>query len=232
MAPKILVVLTSRGQMDNGNPTGWYLPELAHPYYDLVGSDESNPKVEIVVASPAGGEAPLDQGSVKMFEKDEESVKFLNSKQKLWKETRRLDEFLGKASEFAGVFYPGGHGPMFDLVNDETSIKLIQEFYEAGKPVAAVCHGPIVFVNVKVNGQPLLKDREATGFSNAEEEAVQLTSAMPKLLEDEIKRVGGKYVKAAEPWGEKLAVDGQVITGQNPASAHAVGVALAKAIGL
>ena len=166
-----------------------------------------------------------------MFEKDEESVKFLNTKQKLWKETRRLDEFLGKTSEFAAVFYPGGHGPMFDLVKDETSIKLIQEFYEAGKPVAAVCHGPIVFVNVNVNGQPLLKGREATGFSNAEEEAVQLTAAMPNLLEDEIKRVGGKYVKAAEPWAEKVVVDGQVITGQNPGSAHAVGVALAKAIG-
>lgn len=166
-----------------------------------------------------------------MFEKDEESVKFLNTKQDLWTQTRPLKEFLGKASEYAAVFYPGGHGPMFDLVKDETSIQLIQEFYSAGKPVAAVCHGPIVFTNVTVDGQPLLKGREATGFSNAEEDASQLTEQMPQLLEDEIKRVGGKYVKAKEDWGEKVVVDGQVITGQNPGSAHAVGVAIAKAIG-
>ncbi|KAF4978686.1 hypothetical protein FZEAL_4980 [Fusarium zealandicum] len=232
MAPKVLVVLTSRDKMDNGHPTGWYLPELAHPYYDLVGSDESNPKVEIVVASPAGGNAPLDDASVQMFAKDEESVKFLNEKKQLWEETRPLKEFLGKSSEFAAIFYPGGHGPMFDLVKDETSIKLIEEFYKAGKPVSAVCHGPIVFVNVTVDGKPLLQGRQATGFSNAEEDAVQLSSAMPALLEDEIKRVGGNYVKADEAWGEKVVVDGQVITGQNPSSAHAVGKELLKAIGL
>ncbi|KAF4465242.1 chaperone HSP31 [Fusarium albosuccineum] len=231
MAPKVLVVLTSRDKMDNGNPTGWYLPELAHPYYDLIGSDESNPKVDIVVASPAGGNAPLDQGSVKMFEQDPESVKFLNEKKQLWEQTRPLSEFLGKAPEFAGLFYPGGHGPMFDLVKDETSLKLIEEFYKAGKPVAAVCHGPIVFVNATIDGKPLLQGRQVAGFSNKEEEAVGLTSAMPALLEDEIKRVGGNYVEA-EPFAEKLAVDGQVITGQNPGSAHAVGKALAKAIGI
>ncbi|KAH6892992.1 class I glutamine amidotransferase-like protein [Thelonectria olida] len=230
---KVLVVLTSQDKMTNGNPTGWYLPELAHPYYDLIGEDEANPKVEIVVASPAGNVAPLDQGSVKMFESDPESVKFHKEKKSVWEETRPLGEFLGKSSEYEAVFYPGGHGPMFDLVNDKDSLKLIQEFYEAGKPVAAVCHGPIVFVNVTVNGgQPLLKDREATGFSNAEEDAVGLTDAMPVLLEDEIKRVGGKYTKAAEPWGEKVVVDGLIITGQNPGSAHAVGKALAKAIGI
>ncbi|KAJ4249543.1 hypothetical protein NW757_007567 [Fusarium falciforme] len=231
MAPKVLVVLTSRDKMDNGNPTGWYLPEFAHPYYDLVGEDESNPKAEIVVASPAGGKSPLDEASIKMFENDPESVKFLNEKKSLWENTRPLSEFLGKASEFDAIFYPGGHGPMFDLVKDETSIKLIEEFYKAGKPVSAVCHGPIVFVNVTIDGKPLLQGREVAGFSNSEEDAVQLSSAMPALLEDEIKRVGGNYVKG-EDWGEKLAVDGLVITGQNPASAHAVGKALAKAIGI
>ncbi|KAK7419716.1 hypothetical protein QQZ08_010729 [Neonectria magnoliae] len=231
-AKKILIVLTSRAQTNNGNPTGWYLPELAHPYYDLVGPDEANPKVEVVVASPAGGVAPLDEGSVKLFESDPESVKFLNTKKPLWEQTRPLADFLGKTADFDAVFYPGGHGPMFDLVNDATSLKLIQEFYEAGKPVAAVCHGPIVFVNVVANGKPLLEGREATGFSNAEEDAVDMTKHMPVLLEDEIKRVGGKYVKAAEPWGEKVVVDGQVITGQNPGSAHGVGIALAKALGI
>ncbi|KAF5021612.1 hypothetical protein F66182_6359 [Fusarium sp. NRRL 66182] len=225
MAPKVLVVLTSQAKMNNGNPTGWYLPEFAHPYYDLV-----NKGVEIVVASPAGGNAPLDQASVKMFEKDEESVRFLNENKEIWEQTRPLNEFVGKSSEFDAIFYPGGHGPMFDLVNDETSIKLIQEFYKAGKPVAAVCHGPIVFVNVTVDGKPLLQGRQVAGFSNSEEDAVGLTSAMPVLLEDEIKRVGGNYVKG-DDWSEKLAVDGQVITGQNPASAHAVGKAILKAIG-
>jgi putative intracellular protease/amidase len=166
-----------------------------------------------------------------MFKGDEESVKFLNEKKQVWEQTTPLKEFLGKSSEYDAIFYPGGHGPMFDLVNDETSIKLIEEFYKAGKPVAAVCHGPIVFVNVKVDGKPLLEGREATGFSNSEEEAVQLTSSMPVLLEDEIKRVGGKYVKADNDWAEKLVVDGQVITGQNPASAHVVGKAILKAIG-
>lgn len=200
-------------------------PEFAHPYYDFV-----NANVEVVVASPKGGESPLDQASVEMFKGDEESVKFLNEKKQIWEQTTPLKEFLGKASEFDAVFYPGGHGPMFDLVNDETSIKIIEEFYKAGKPVAAVCHGPIVFTQVKIDGKPLLEGREATGFSNSEEDAVQLTSAMPVLLEDEIKRVGGKYVKA-DDWAEKSVVDGQVITGQNPASAHAVGKAILKAIG-
>ncbi|KAF7550362.1 hypothetical protein G7Z17_g5761 [Cylindrodendrum hubeiense] len=232
-AKKILIVLTSQAKMNNGAATGWYLPELAHPYYALVGADEQNTNVEIVVASPAGGVAPLDQVSVQAFESDPASVKFLNTKKQLWEETRPLSEFLGKASEYDAVFYPGGHGPMFDLVNDKNSLQLIQEFYEAGKPVAAVCHGPIVFVNVTVNGgKPLLSGREVTGFSNAEEDAAGMTPHMPVLLEDEIKRVGGNYVKADELWAEKAVVDGQIISGQNPASAHAVGVALAKALGI
>lgn len=166
-----------------------------------------------------------------MFKGDESSVKFLNEKKQIWENTTPLSEFLGKSDEFAAIFYPGGHGPMFDLVNDKTSHKIIQEFYKAGKPVASVCHGPIAFVNVDIDGKPLLRGRDVAGFSNEEEDQVQMTKAMPVLLEDEIKRVGGNYVKADQAWGEKLAVDGQVITGQNPASAHAVGVAIAKAIG-
>ncbi|KAF7561246.1 hypothetical protein G7046_g2897 [Stylonectria norvegica] len=231
MAPKVLVVLTSHDHLDDGRQIGWYLPEFAHPYYALVGTDESNPKVEITVASPAGKVAPLDKNSVAQFT-DDESVKFLNTQQKLWQETRPLDEFLGKSSEFDAIFYPGGHGPMFDLVKDKTSIKLIEEFYKAGKPVAAVCHGPVVFVNVTIDGEPLLKGRKVTGFSNAEEDAAQLTDAMPELLENALKRVGAKYSKADELFGEEVVIDGQVITGQNPASARGVGAALAKAIGI
>lgn len=137
MAPKkVLIVLTSCAKMDNGNPTGWYLvrllfplpllhlfsiltqqqPELAHPYYDLIGDDESNPKVELVIASPDGGVAPLDQTSVTMFAEDPESVKFVKEKKSLWEETRPLKEFLGKASEFDAIFYPGGHGTPFSLI--------------------------------------------------------------------------------------------------------------------
>lgn len=167
-----------------------------------------------------------------MFRGDLDAIEFLNERKHLWEETTPLKEFLGRASEFDALFYPGGHGPMFDLVDDKDSQQLIREFYETGKPVAAVCHGPIVFINVEVGGKPLLEGREATGFSNVEEEAVGLTSAMPKLLEDEIKRVGGKYVIAEGAWNPKVVVDGQIITGQNPASSHGVGIVLAQAIGL
>lgn len=121
---------------------------------------------------------------------------------------------------------------MFDLVNDQDSIELIQEFLAAKKPVASVCHGPIVLVNAKgPDGEPVVKGKEVTGFSNVEEDQVQLTKAMPLLLEDALVKNGGKYVKAAEPWGEKVVTDGLIITGQNPASAKGVGEALAKALG-
>lgn len=142
-----------------------------------------------------------------------------------------MERFLGKASEFDAIFFPGGHGPMFDLVDDKVSQRLIAEFFLAGKVVAAVCHGPIAFANVEVNGKPLLEGRKATGFSNEEESIIGLTSAMPKLLEDAINEAGGTYSKASKPWAEHVVVDGQLITGQNPASALGVGEALAKALG-
>ncbi|KAF4120646.1 DJ-1/PfpI family [Geosmithia morbida] len=223
MAPKILVVLTSVDKMvGSGLPTGWYLPELAHPYEVL------EPKAELVFASPKGGVAPIDQGSVEMFKADPVSTEFYANKKSVWENTKPLKDFADRVSEFDAVFYPGGHGPMFDLATDAVSIKLIEDFVKAGKPVAAVCHGPAVFVNVP----GLLQGKDVTGFSNAEEEAVQLTSSMPFLLEDAIKKAGATYVKAAEPWAEKVVTSGLVITGQNPASAKATGEALAKALGL
>ncbi|RFU74277.1 chaperone hsp31 [Trichoderma arundinaceum] len=232
MARRILFVLTSRAKMDNGAPTGWPVqPEFARPYFHLIGPDEAKPRAEIVVASPAGGHAPIDEMSVANF-KDDASVKFYETRKHLWEQTAPLREFHGKASEFDAVFYPGGHGPMFDLVNDKDSIKLIEEFYNAGKVVAAVCHGPIALVNAVVDGKPLLNGRRATGFSNAEEDAIKLSEAMPALLEDEIKRVGGTYVKADALWKEQVVVDGRIITGQNPNSAQGVGIAIAQAIGL
>lgn len=230
MAPKVLVVLTSYGKIaGTDKATGWYLPELAHPY------DVLAPKTELIFASPAGGEAPLDQASVEAFKSDDSSVEFHKTKSDLWKNTSKLSSFLGHASEFAAVFYPGGHGPMFDLATDKDSIALINEFVAAGKPVAAVCHGPAVFTNVVLpGGKHLLEGKEVTGFSNVEEDQSQMTSLMPFLLEDKIKEVGGIYKKADEPWGVKvLTVDGgKLITGQNPASAKGVGEAIAKAIGV
>ncbi|KAK7941366.1 uncharacterized protein PG986_013753 [Apiospora aurea] len=239
MAPKVLVVLTSFGHIEAANsPTGWYLltniapvrqPELAHPYNVLA------PKTELVMALPKGGEAPLDPSSVKAFAQDAESVEFLKSKTDVWKNTQKLSAFRGKAAEFDALFYPGGHGPMFDLATDADSIALIQEFVAAGKPVAAVCHGPAVFTDVTLpDGTPLLKGKEATGFSNVEEDQAQMTKLMPFLLEDKIKEVGATYKKADEAWGPLvLSVDsGKLITGQNPASAKGVGEAILKAIGL
>ncbi|KZZ92910.1 ThiJ/PfpI family protein [Moelleriella libera RCEF 2490] len=226
MAKKVLVVLTSADKIVKlDKPTGWYLPEFAHPY------DVLAPKAEIVVASPKGGVAPLDPTSVEMFKSDESSVNFLKNNKHVWENTKPLKDFVGRSSEFDAIFYPGGHGPMFDLVTDPDSIKLVEEFYSAGKPVAAVCHGPIVFRDAKINGQPLLRGKKVTGFTNVEEDQVKLSDAMPFLLEDELKRVGAHFEAAEEPWGEKIVVDGLIISGQNPASAKGVGEAIVKAVG-
>ncbi|KZL87234.1 hypothetical protein CI238_10883, partial [Colletotrichum incanum] len=267
--PKLLVVLTSQSILPTrkDTKTGWYLPEFAHPYNALA------PFVDIVVASPKGGEAPLDPFSVVDSQDDQESVKFFNEKQFLWKNTAELSKFLGQSSEFAGVFYVGGHGPMFDLCRDgftsiaesgvkqthtskikpfsyalshpekclrdnlavdEISQALIREFYESGKIVSAVCHGPGALVNTKLSdGEYLVKGQEVTGFSNAEEDAYQFTDAMPFLLENELKNHGANYVKANEPFGVKVVVsgkNGRLITGQNPPSAGVIGSALLEAI--
>jgi len=229
MPPKVLFVLTSHNKLgDTGKPTGWYLPEFAHPY------DVLADHVQIVVASPAGGEAPLDPSSVEAFQADPASQKFLKTKEALWKNTEKLSSFLGRAGEFEAIFFVGGHGPMFDLANDETSHKLINEFYTHNKIVSAVCHGPAALAHVKLSsGGYLLDGQRVTGFSNSEEEAVGLLSAMPFKLEDELNKAsGGKYEKAEKDWAEKVVVarGGRLITGQNPASASGVGKAIYDAI--
>ncbi|KAL5337372.1 class I glutamine amidotransferase-like protein [Aspergillus crustosus] len=237
MAPKILFVLTSFSRIEaNNHPTGWYLPEFAHPWSVL------HDKAEIVIASPLGGEAPLDPASVKMFENDPISTTFLKDQEKLWKNTHKLQEFVDRVDEFDAVFYVGGHGPMFDLATDPTSIKLIQSFAASRKPISAVCHGPAVFINVTTpSGTPLLQGTEVTGFSNEEEDQVQLSSVMPFMLEDELnQRSGGRYVKAGSAWGEKVVVSkvqaegygGWIVTGQNPASAEGVGREVARVLGI
>jgi len=227
MQPKILVVLTSTDKIESINhPTGWYLPELAHPY-DVLAA-----RAEIVVASPKGGVAPLDPSSAETFKEDPSSKNFLENHKSVWENTKPLSEFVGRASEFDAIFYPGGHGPMFDLVTDKDSIALIEEFSAQNKPVASVCHGPVVLVNAKgKDGQPLVSGKRVTGFSNVEEDQAKMTAAMPFLLEDALNKAGGKYEKAAEPWGEHVITDGLLITGQNPASAKGVGEALVKLLG-
>ncbi|KAI8628122.1 ThiJ/PfpI family protein [Xylariaceae sp. FL1651] len=231
MAPKVLVVLTSFGHIEAANkPTGWFLPELSHPYNVLTKAG-----VEIVTASPKGGIAPLDPGSVEMSKDDAAAQAFATEKKAVWEQTERVASFKGRAGEFAAVFYPGGHGPMFDLVNDADSIAVIEEFAAAGKPVAAVCHGPAVLLNVKTeDGKSILAGKDVTGFSNAEEDAVDMSKYMPFMLEDRMKEAGGNYKKAFEPWGELVLVQdgGKLITGQNPASAKGVGEAILKAIGV
>ncbi|KAJ6113227.1 ThiJ/PfpI family protein [Penicillium sp. IBT 18751x] len=233
MAPKVLVILTSQAVIPaNNHPSGWYLPEFAHPFYIL--SD----KVDLAVASPNGGEAPLAPDSVKLSQSDVLSMKFFKEHEHLWSNTVKLRDIVPRADEFAALFYVGGHGPMFDLTNNVDSITLIEKFVAAQKPIASVCHGPAVLLQAKTpSGHFVIDGIEVTGLSNAEEDAVGTTSVMPFLLESELGRVSGKYIKA-EPFTEnvivsRLADNGSlIITGQNPASAAAVGVEILKALGL
>jgi len=229
MAPKVLFVLTSHDKMGNtGNPTGWYLPEFAHPYEVLA------PHTEITIASPLGGAAPLDPSSVEAFKSDAVSVKFLKDRESLWKNTEKLSSFLGMAGEFEAIFFVGGHGPMFDLATDETSHKLLNEFYTHNKIISAVCHGPAALTHVKLpSGGYLLDGQPVTGFSNTEEDAVGLSSAMPFSLEDKLNEAtGGKFEKAKEDWSSHVVVarGGRLITGQNPASAGPLGEKVYEAI--
>ncbi|PWZ02956.1 class I glutamine amidotransferase-like protein [Testicularia cyperi] len=229
---KILVVFTSHTQLiGSDHPTGYYLPEIAHPYYIF-----KEAGYELVAASPKGGEAPLDQSSVDAFKEDADSVKFLNDKEaQNWVgNTQKLDDFADKQSEFAAIFYPGGHGPCFDLPVDETSKKLIREFYEAGKPTSAVCHAPAVFTDVKLSdGSYLVNGKEVTSFTNEEEEQAGLTKAIPWLVETRLGERGAKFSKTT-PWGEKVIVDKSdgkyLISGQNPASAAGLAKEVLKAL--
>lgn len=218
---KILMVLTSHDELgDTGKKTGFWLEELAAPYYAFTDAG-----VDVTVASPRGGQPPIDPKSEdpenqtpaqKRFEADEAAQRMLAS-------TVRLDGV--SADDFDAVFYPGGHGPMWDLAEDPVSIALIERFHQAGKPVAAVCHAPAVLRRVRVGEEPLVKGKRVTGFSNSEEAAVGLTEVVPFLLEDELKRLGGRYEKVGD--GQVLAVvDGRLITGQNPASSEATARAL------
>lgn len=224
---KILFVLTSADKFLNGKPTGWYLPEMAHPYYECINSGYT-----VDVASPNGGKAPLDPSSVESFKSDPQCTQFLNDSkaQNLVNSTMPLYEI--QHTGYEAIFYVGGHGPCFDLYKDINSIELLQKFIQAGKPVSAVCHGPIVFTQL-VNpddGSYFVKGKAITCFTDVEEEQAGLTKAIPFLVESKLKELGANFENAKEPWGEHVVRDGQMITGQNPASAGKTARVLIQAI--
>jgi putative intracellular protease/amidase len=222
---KILMVLTSHDQLGNtGRKTGFWLEEFAAPYFVF-----RDAGVDLTLASPKGGQPPIDPKSDSPEDQTPAMARFKqdDGAKKALANTRKLAEM--KARDHDTVFYVGGHGPMWDLVDNPDSIRLIESFYNSGKPVAAVCHSPGVFHRVMVDGAPLVKGKRVTGFTNGEEEAVHLTQVVPFLVEDELKRVGGLYEKAPD-WQSFAIVDGRIITGQNPASSTAAAKALLKVL--
>lgn len=213
---KVLIVLTSHSDLGNtGKKTGFWVEEFAAPYYVM-----KDAGVDITLASPKGGQPPIDPKSEEPSNQTAATKRFYEDKelQKLLSNTTKLSEV--SAEDFDAVFYPGGHGPLWDLSSDKNSIALIEKFWKDKKPVAAVCHAPSVLLNAKdENGEPLVKGKNVTGFTNSEEEAVELTDIVPFLLEDELKNKGGNYSKK-EDWASYVVTDGRLITGQNPASSE------------
>jgi putative intracellular protease/amidase len=222
----VLIVLTSHDQLgDTGEKTGFWLEEFAAPYYRL-----KDAGARLTLASPEGGQPPLDPKSSEPEFQTDATRRFEGdpAAQKELANTARLADM--KAEDFDAVFYPGGHGPLWDLYSDQNSITLIEGFIAAGKPVAAVCHAPAVLLNARApNGDPLVQGKKVTGFSNSEEAAVGLTDVVPYLLEEKLTALGGIYQKT-EDWNPKVMVDGLLITGQNPASSEAVAEELLNAL--
>ena len=219
----ILMVLTSHDRLgDTGKKTGFWLEEFAAPYYAFLDAGAN-----VTLASPAGGQPPLDPSSdtedtqtkdTKRFKDDKEAQEHLAN-------TKKLADM--KVEDFDSVFYPGGHGPLWDLAVDKHSIELIENFVKQDKPVAFVCHAPAALKNVKVDGEYLVKGKKVTGFTNSEEDAAGLTDVVPFLVEDALKANGGHYEKAAD-WEEFVVEDGLLITGQNPASSEEAAKRLVK----
>jgi len=222
----ILFVMTSNEKLGSSDhPTGSYLPEFAHPYNFLI------KHYNIEFASPKGGVTPIDPGSRELFKADEECNAFLANEVAMNAINTTIPLEKINSKDYDAIFYPGGHGPMYDLTDHPKSQALAKEIYENGGLVSSVCHGTCALVNVKLsNGQYLIKGKKVTGFSNAEEDAVQMTKDMPFLLEDVIKERGGLYTKASELWGTHVLVDGQLVTGQNPGSSAELSQAIHKAL--
>lgn len=218
----ILMVLTSHDQLGNtGHKTGFWLEEFAAPYYVF-----KDAGANVVLASPAGGQPPLDPKSDLPEFQTELTHRFKADSvaQQALANTLPLGSL--DTSTFDTVFYPGGHGPLWDLAESATSIALIEQFDRAGKPIGFVCHAPGVLRHVKAaDGSPIVKGRRVTGFTNGEEAAVELTDVVPFLIEDEFKAQGGLYEKGPD-WLPYIVQDGKLITGQNPASSEGVAKAL------
>jgi putative intracellular protease/amidase len=221
---KVLMVLTSHDKLgDTGKKTGFWLEEFAAPYYVLLDAG-----AEITLASPAGGQPPLDPQSdvpdaqteaTKRFKKDEAAHSALAN-------TKKLTEI--DADGFDAAFYPGGHGPLWDLAEDADSQRIIEKFIAEDRPLAAVCHAPAIFKHTKgPDGKSLVSGRRVTGFTNTEEAGVGLTKIVPFLVEDMLKANGGLYEKGPD-WGAYVVVDGKLVTGQNPASSEAAAKELLK----
>jgi putative intracellular protease/amidase len=224
---KVLIVLTSHDKLgDTGAKTGFWLEEFAAPYYAL-----KDAGVVLTLASPLGGQPPIDPKSDDAGSQTEATLRFKTdtSAQGLLASTLKLKDV--SAADFDAVFYPGGHGPLWDLAEDATSIALIETMLKAGKPVAAVCHAPGVLRHPKgADGQSVVKGKKVTGFTNTEEEAAGLTAVVPFLVEDLLTQNGGVYSKAAD-WHPHVEIDGLLITGQNPASSEPVAKALLATLG-
>ncbi|EIM87503.1 class I glutamine amidotransferase-like protein [Stereum hirsutum FP-91666 SS1] len=224
MTKSILFVFTSCNKTLTGNETGWYLPEAAHPYYTLA------PDFEIDFAAPKGPNPPVDAVSVQMF-KDDESQKFLTDPkvQSLFANAKALKDV--NYENYAAIFYVGGHGPVIDLASDPVNIELASKFYQSGKIVSAVCHGPAALVGVKgTDGKNIFAGKKATAFTRAEEEQVGKVKDIPFVPEDKMVELGAVFEKASEPWGVKVSVDGTLLTGQNPASAKPLGELIAQTL--
>jgi putative intracellular protease/amidase len=219
---KILIVLTSHSKLGNTDEkTGFWIEEFATPYY--IFKEEG---VQMTLASPKGGQPPIDPKSDAPENQTESTIRYKKDQKllALMANTAKLEDV--SAINFDAIFYPGGHGPLWDLATDKNSIKLIEDFWDAKKPVATVCHSPSVLLNVKdEDGIALVKDKKVTGFSNTEEAVVQLDKIVPFLLEEELKKQGGIYSKK-DDWASYVVKDGLLITGQNPASSGKVAMEL------
>ncbi|MDP2698062.1 type 1 glutamine amidotransferase domain-containing protein [Thalassospira sp.] len=214
---RILMIMTSHDQMgDTGHKTGLWLEEFAAPYYRFLDAG-----AQITLASPKGGKPPLDPNSQAKDALTDATERFEadDAAQESFANTVTLNGLL--ADDFDALFFPGGHGPLWDLVTDSRSIALIEHFTAQNKPVAAVCHGPAALVNARdVDGKPLVAGKKVTGFSNDEEKVVGLDAVVPLSIEDTFKKQGGLYHKG-DNWAAFAVVDGHLITGQNPASSEA-----------
>ena len=222
---KILMVLTSHDQLGNtGRKTGFWLEEFAAPYFVF-----RDAGVDLTLASPKGGQPPVDPKSDLPENQTPAMSRFKQDKtaQEALAHTAKLADM--KSQDFDTVFYVGGHGPMWDLAESPASIALLESFYNSGKTIALVCHSPGVLRHVTYKGEPLVKGKRVTGFTNEEEEEVHLTNVVPFLVEDELKRLGATFEKRPN-WQPFSIVDGRLITGQNPASSTSAAQSLLKKI--